>query len=72
MKVVKMPLEEAVIKAAEQNFRVDVKRGLEKESEWGNLQDLYKEEARYLLVTTGENYLPENGETEHIISGLRN
>lgn len=62
--------EEAVIKAAEQNIRRDHRIGecqadsLEKAD--SEMREVYLSEARCVLEQSGENYLPEHPDNEHI------
>ena len=64
MNRIELPLEKAILRAAEQNFLRDVKLHLMRASEWQDQEqrELYLAEAREVLTTTGENYLPEFGE----------
>ena len=55
-----LPLEEAVEAAAKQNFDRDVKVGLARQQDWKQDKSVYMEEARHLLQTTGENYIPDD------------
>ena len=55
-RVKRLPLEEAVKEAANQNFDCDTRKGL------GNTEDdrtMYLDEARFLLAKHGQNYDPE-------------
>lgn len=63
-----LPLEDAVVKAAHQNFERDVRVGIESINDKfsGGAPDIYYEEARHTLTTTGENYLPEFHPFHHI------
>lgn len=61
-----LSLENAVREAAKQNFLVDRRKGLVWLHEWSSSQQEYEKEARAVLLQTGENYLPENGEP-HIV-----
>lgn len=61
-----LPLEDAVREAAKQNFLCDRKKGLVSLREWQEQKAIYEAEARAILLETGENYLPENGEA-HIV-----
>lgn len=58
-----LPLEEAVKLAAEENFSRDRRMGL---SPRRSEMPVYLEEARELLLNTGENYLPEYSGHSHI------
>ena len=75
-------LQRAALKAAKQNFQRDVLEGLYQDdfdegvddvliSSWGQLpkdqQQIYIDEALYLLETTGENYLPDFKQHKHIV-----
>ena len=62
-------LEVAVYHAARQNFLRDAKVRLVSLHDWKrqDVQQGYFDEARYLLVTTGENYLPEREGDPHIV-----
>lgn len=73
-------MEDLVLKAAKQNLDRDVRRGLmyavgkcPKVTCWEDCPEderrLYLEEARYLIKETGENYLPEFPDHEHIKVG---
>lgn len=57
------PLKEAIELAAVQNLQRDIRLDLEEDE---SALDIYREEAKYLLKTAGENYLPEFPDTEHI------
>lgn len=61
-----LPMEKAVEEAALQNFKRDVSRGLCREADWPKLKEKYLGEASNLLVSTGQNYLPERKEN-HIV-----
>jgi hypothetical protein len=54
-----LPLEQAVIAAAYQNLLYD--EGNDPDPNVGDLWNVYIEEARHLLETSGENYLGQNG-----------
>lgn len=62
-------LEVAVYHAAKQNFLRDAKVRLVSLHDWKrqDVQQVYFDEARHLLVTTGENYLPEREGDPHIV-----
>lgn len=62
-----LPLEQAVQEAAEQNWNVDLAKGLVHEEDKPEEFADYLEEARHLLETTGENYLPESTVFHHIV-----
>lgn len=64
---VEYELDEAVKKAAEQNLKRDQRMGLEDDPANQATVDIYLEEARVLLESTGENYIPEYPDTEHIV-----
>lgn len=55
---VELPLEEAVVEAARQNYERDVRNGLLDE-DYGIVYPEYETEARSLLEQTGENFKPE-------------
>lgn len=63
-----LPFEDAVKKAAHQNFQRDVRFGIESVAgkDFGEVPDIYYEEARYLLTNEGENYMPEFHPFYHI------
>jgi len=63
MKTIHLPLEEAISLAAKENFARDLRVGCIDAAE---SMDIYIEEARHLLTTTGENYEPEF-EDHHMI-----
>jgi hypothetical protein len=74
MKTLKLPLKEAIEAAVKQNIERD--RRMEKEIGETDLMpdplpqdelDLYYEEVRYLLETTGENYLPDYPDHPHVV-----
>lgn len=56
-------LQEAIQLAAKQNMERDILVGIADADE--ELQD-WLEEAEWLLVNTGENYIPEDSSQEHI------
>lgn len=58
MEVLALSFDEAVSKAALQNYEIDCRRGLLSD-EWDTVSKIYLEEAEYLLKETEENYLPE-------------
>lgn len=60
------PREEAIQKAAEQNFLRDVRVGVETESSKKKVFPLYLEEATFLIDTTGENYIPAEPDVDLI------
>lgn len=60
------PLDEAVKLAAEQNIDRDIRAGLVLPYEKSQQMDKYLDEARHLLVTEGENHLPEYPDADHI------
>ena len=66
IKKVYFELEEAVQKAAEQNWNRDDRIGLTEGITFEADSTIYLDEARHLLETTGENYLPEHPDFEHI------
>lgn len=63
------PSEEAIQRAAMQNFDRDVRMDLE-EGTWDQTPDdvksVYLDEAREILTTTGENYVPDFKDHDHI------
>lgn len=54
--VLELPLEEAIVKAAEINHKMD--NIICGRTPWD--KDMYEDEARALFASTGENYLYEN------------
>lgn len=66
IKKVHYPLAEAIEKAMQQNLNRDKRLGLIGEPYSNEEIEIYREEATTLLKDSGENYLPEYPDTEHI------
>lgn len=68
MQKLELPFDEAIKKAAYQNFQTDVNQKLIPSRKWfkQEIRDMYLKEATFLLQETGENYLPVYGES-HIV-----
>ncbi len=72
IKKVFFPIEEAVLKAAEQNVSRDFRMGMPSvtsgifSEQTEDTQRDYLHYARRVIEKTGENYLPEYPDTEHI------
>lgn len=64
---VELELDEAVKRAAAQNLKRDQRMGLEDDPAKQETIDLYEEEALELLTNSGENYIPEAPDFEHIV-----
>lgn len=68
---IELPLEEAIYKAALQNFQIDVKKNLIHSDAWDILafREIYIAEARTLMLELGENYYPDTKYDvyEHIV-----
>ena len=62
-----LPLEEAVQEAAEQTWAIDLTKGNVKPHEKDEEFYSYLGEARAILESTGEYYLPEPPFFEHIV-----
>lgn len=58
------PFQEAVERAAKQNYERDKREG--DNTPWEEVKSLLIEEATFLMKTDGENWLPEAPDTEHI------
>lgn len=60
VEIKKLPLEEAIKEAVEQNIAHDIRLGVAFEHERSEEEFLksYQEEARHLLTKTGQNYKP--------------
>ena len=55
-----LPFEEAVLESAKQNYDRDHRVGvLGNRDTWEKESEIYLEEARHLLESTRENYIPE-------------
>ncbi len=67
----KLPMKEAIEAAAQQNYERDRRVLQEFSQPWEKAllrhKKMYREEAKYLLETTGENYVPDEPDTEHIV-----
>ena len=62
-----LPLAEAIEVAAKQNFERDQRvEQFGQSMSWPEVAEIYREEAQYLLETTGENYLPDYDDHPHI------
>ncbi|MCK9528990.1 MAG: hypothetical protein M0R77_00275 [Gammaproteobacteria bacterium] len=61
-RIIILPFEEAVSTAVKQNIEYDKSIGIYNE---GN-EDIYREEAIFLLTVLGENFLPEDPSIPHI------
>lgn len=59
-------LEEAVLAAALQNFQRDVLLEIADPTDWEEIKESYLDEARHILITTGENYEPDFDDHFHI------
>ena len=68
MNKITLPLEEAVAQSAKQNFDRDKKMGVFEDGEsWESESEMYLEEARHLLETTGSNYIPDYPDHPYIV-----
>lgn len=67
----KLPMKEAIEAAAQQNYERDRRVLQEFSQPWEKAllrhKTMYREEAQHLLQTTGENYVPDEPDTEHIV-----
>lgn len=64
---IELSFNEAILRAARQNFDKDVRLGRANTVEWNDVQNEYFSEARAILLRDGENFPPEYPDYEHII-----
>lgn len=70
MEKLELSFEDAVEVAAKQNFLCDKLNGVFEGKDdfvWSNVAEAYIAEARYMLETSGENYVPEHDDLPHIV-----
>jgi len=65
-RIVRLPFEEAVALAVKENLERDERLGLLEGGVTDEDKHIYEEEARYLLQSTKENYLPEFADHHNI------
>ena len=61
-----LPMQDAILAAATQNFERDVSEGLVEAHEKEELFPLYLKEAESVIKTTKQNYRPELPNIDHI------
>lgn len=69
MQEIYLPFEEAVEAAARQNFERDKRvrfSGGGQVKQWEEEAEIYREESRFLMEDSGENYFPDYQDHKHI------